>query len=78
MNRSEILNALADLGWVSNPSWIPEHLDYVSVSCPYAKWIHRSGKDEHPSMSIRIVPGKEYTYQCFTCRETGTLWDLKH
>lgn len=48
--------------------------NYVMVSCPFARFVHEQGKDNHPSLRIR--PGTPVRFNCFTCGEYGELWQF--
>lgn len=50
--------------------------NYVLVCCPLAKWTHKSGTDNHPSMLIYFSEEVETTYRCLSCKESGNLWRL--
>ena len=47
----------------------------LTCSCPLAEWMHESGSDSKPSMSIKV--GEQTSvYKCFACGESGTLASL--
>lgn len=46
------------------------------ATCPLAPWTHGSGKDSHPSMSVRAMDDGSALFKCFTCHEQGTIKHL--
>jgi DNA primase len=46
------------------------------TSCPLAPWTHSSGKDSHPSMSVRNMGEGTVVFNCFTCHEKGQVKNL--
>ena len=47
----------------------------IQISCPLAEWFHDKKIDRRPSMGINY--GGEVTiFKCFTCGESGKLWNL--
>ena len=54
----------------------------VKTNCPLAPWLHESGHDNHPSMSVLVNPTGASKYVCFTCRSRGStllgmLFDIR-
>jgi hypothetical protein len=47
----------------------------ILIPCPLAPWLHSSGTDRNPSLSIKVgvVPS---VFKCFSCGESGKLWSL--
>lgn len=48
----------------------------VSVCCPFAPWTHDSGKDTRPSMGIWLDEDGPAKFKCWTCHESGTVWQM--
>jgi len=49
----------------------------LQISCPLAKFLHETKVDTHPSMGIKYGSDVVWTtYHCFTCKNSGKLWDL--
>ena len=48
----------------------------VKIPCPLAKWLHASGTDNNPSMSLKIGVSESTVFKCFACKEKGKLWSL--
>jgi DNA primase len=48
----------------------------LSVSCPYAPWFHSTGDDRRPSMSIWLEQESFSRYKCYSCHETGSVWEI--
>lgn len=48
----------------------------VRSSCPLAMWLHKSGKDSHPSFAVFSDDNDESWCRCFACGFKGTLRDL--
>lgn len=49
---------------------------WVVAACPLAPWLHRGGRDKHPSFAVSDKPGEISRYNCFTCGSNGSLLDL--
>lgn len=47
---------------------------HIKFSCLLARWNHRSGRDQRPSMTATVGPGVSIL-KCHTCRYIGTLAD---
>lgn len=71
MNREHIHKFLNALGMHN----LEDGEDWVRSSCPLAPWTHASGKDSHPSFGVKVLPGQESHFHCWTC-ENGSLQDL--
>ena len=57
----------------------PTSPNQLLVPCPLAKWTHKKKTDSHPSCSIRFGdPERSTLFNCFSCHESGKLWDLVH
>ena len=69
MKKTQIRKFLAYL----NAQNIKESDDWISCSCPLARWTHDSGKDGNPSFAIKV--GARSAFNCFTCH-TGSLYEL--
>lgn len=72
MNEGQITQFLHLIGQVrvrSNNSW-------VYTSCPLAPYLHAKMVDAHPSFGIKVAPGTESGYNCFTCNSKGGLVSL--
>ncbi len=63
MYNPDLLIKLFDL---KNTKKVP---DEIRSSCPFAKQLHDSGKDSHPSFGINLDTGK---WHCFVCADRGT------
>jgi hypothetical protein len=48
----------------------------VNCQCILAEWTHPSGKDNRPSMGIKISEKGKSIYQCLSCHRTGSLLGL--
>lgn len=46
---------------------------WIKATCPLAPWKHATGKDSHPSFGISIHPNDVSHYNCYTCRQRGSL-----
>jgi hypothetical protein len=56
---------------------MPRAPNQVQIPCPLAEWLHKSGTDSHPSLSIRFDVAHEWTkFKCWTCKEQGKIWNL--
>jgi hypothetical protein len=53
---------------------------WVRCSCPFAAWLHISGKDDRPSFGVKIPSqeGKAPYFYCFSCASAGPLPRLLH
>ena len=49
---------------------------WAIVSCVFAPYLHQSGVDNNPSMGIKVVPGGDSYYSCFSCMQKGSLVSL--
>lgn len=49
--------------------------EWVMISCPLAKWTHKSGHDNHPSFGVKVTPGMS-SVNCFGCGFTGGVLRL--
>jgi hypothetical protein len=78
MNKSSLEKFLAAMGWKAK-SW---SLDWVTVSCPFAKWRHQKGTDNNPSFGLSITPGGHSWSHCFACNYHNDLstmvYELRH
>lgn len=70
MNRENVVRIFRYLGSTT----IRESDEYVMGNCPFAKVLHKYGRDRNPSFGISI--GKTSTYHCFSCGVKGTLRNL--
>jgi hypothetical protein len=50
---------------------------WITCCCPLSPWTHDSGKDSNPSFAVKVEPGGESIYNCYTCGH-GDLMDLVH
>ena len=48
----------------------------VMASCPFAPYSHASGEDKNPSFSMKINPGGDSPWKCFTCGKKGNAKGL--
>lgn len=55
---------------------IVQRKTYIQISCPLAKWTHRSGADRHPSLNIMIRDNDRSGFKCHACLKSGTLNSL--
>lgn len=46
---------------------------WIQFACPFARWTHAEGADEHPSFSYNV---ERDWGMCFACKEAGRLWDI--
>jgi len=46
---------------------------WIRASCPFARWTHEHGVDEHPSFGINTNNG---VFNCFACGTKGHIRDL--
>lgn len=64
MNRETVKKLLGLLG-------VTNSIDtgkWISSSCPFSRWTHSSGKDNHPSFGFHVTQsGVVDYYHCFTC-----------
>lgn len=78
MQLSDLALVMAKLG-VDSRYLRPTRPNQLLVPCPLAKWTHKKGTDSSPSCSIRFGdPASPTLYNCFSCKESGKLWDLVH
>lgn len=49
---------------------------WLKMSCIFAPYTHKSGKDSNPSMGIKITPKGSSHFNCFACGEKGDLIGL--
>jgi len=49
--------------------------EWAQVKCPFAPFLHDSGRDSHPSAAISYGNSIESVYNCFTC-EAGDLFTM--
>lgn len=76
MTFNDLMLVLSRLG-VDTDSVSSSRPNQVLIPCVLAKWMHKSGSDSHPSLSIRYGDPKEWTvFKCFACKEQGRLWQL--
>lgn len=69
MDKPAILDLMKALG----ASKVRAFHKFVQSSCLFAPWKHDGGTDTTPSMSIFVEPAGKSGYNCFTCKEKGTL-----
>lgn len=50
--------------------------EWVSVTCPFAAWKHRTGRDRRPSMRVQIAPRAVSRWRCFSCNSGGDLVEV--
>lgn len=52
--------------------------EWVSMKCPFAKWNHQGGIDNHPSFGANAPKDEDENsfYRCFTCGARGRLAHL--
>lgn len=53
-----------------------DQADWVMTQCPFAPWMHSSGKDRNPSFGISVKADSESNFHCFTCKAKGRLHNL--
>ena len=76
MTFNDLMIVLSKLG-VDTGAVSDSRPNQVLIPCVLAKWMHKSGSDSHPSLSIRYGdPGKWTVFKCFACKEQGRLWEL--
>lgn len=51
----------------------PRGGSWLNGCCPLAPITHASGMDSSPSFGVRIAPGEESHYFCFSCGASGSL-----
>lgn len=52
--------------------------DWLTTSCPFARWTHARGQDRSPSFGIVENKEGKSVFHCFTCKQKGTvamLWE---
>jgi len=52
-----------------------ENGNWITTSCPFARWTHDKGKDEHPSFGINLSNG---VFNCFACGIKGHVSRIYH
>lgn len=74
MNAASIIQVVKKLGVVEYTSGSRN----VYCSCPLARWQHPKGKDENPSMSIKVDPIGDSVCMCWSgsCEFRGTITSL--
>lgn len=78
MKLQDVALTLSRIG-VTSQYLIPTRLNQMLIPCPLAKWTHKKRMDGHPSCSIRFGdPASPTLFNCFSCHESGKLWDLVH
>jgi hypothetical protein len=65
-----VLRRLEAAGLVSEAR--PCGTDYYSISCPFAKWKHKSGEDSRPSATVSFGEGRSIV-RCHSCGTKMTL-----
>jgi 5S rRNA maturation endonuclease (ribonuclease M5) len=70
MNKENIIKIAKYL----NADTIKEGTDYIMFNCPFAKVLHKHGRDKHPSFGI--FSGDKSAYNCFSCGVHGRLLSL--
>jgi len=76
MTYNDLMVVLSRLG-VATDSISASRPNQVLIPCVLAKWMHKSGSDSHPSLSIRYGDADKWTvFKCFACKEQGRLWEL--
>lgn len=73
MQKQTILELLSLVN--SKPAPSQNRQGWVIAKCPFAPWLHESGKDEHPSFGVTISNGAS-KFNCFSCQQRGELYDL--
>lgn len=74
MNQKDLEKILSSVD-VTGFDWIGPR--QVMISCPLAKWFHKSKSDNNPSCGIKLGDEKTWTkFHCFSCHESGNLWQL--
>lgn len=75
--RLEDLLAFANVLELENTAQELNGEGWLTASCPFAHWTHKSGTDRNPSFGMNggddnRPPG----FHCFSCQQSGTLFDL--
>lgn len=68
--QEQTIQALAEMMGLDNTA--PTG-GWVSVTCPFAEWDHKSGRDNHPSMRVEVRQGGISRWRCFSCANGGDL-----
>jgi DNA primase len=76
MNKQELLLSLRKLEIYEKDLQFRRGRNQVQLRCPLAKYTHKNGVDNNPSMGIIFGPQQITYYNCFACGEKGRLWQL--
>jgi len=49
---------------------------WVVCQCPFAEFLHDRGRDSRPSFFAHVDPSGVSGYNCYTCKQTGTMVKL--
>lgn len=72
MNEKDLKNVLKKL----KIETVSRNGYWLQFSCPFAKWTHRSRKDNSPSCGARVNNEGVSSYKCFTCHKSGRISSL--
>jgi len=64
---------VAEVVRILNPYAQSKTTTHHVISCPFAKWNHKSEIDKHPSMAISYSDKEESLAHCFSCKVGGTF-----
>lgn len=73
MNAQSLRSALDLLGWRTSGSFESRN---VLIRCPFAKWLHKRGTDNEPSMAVAPVERGSSPAICNSCGTKGTLLQI--
>jgi len=68
--QEQTIQAIAEMMGLDNTA---PNGGWVSVTCPFAQWEHKSGRDNHPSMRVEVRSGGISRWRCFSCSSGGDL-----
>jgi len=71
MKREDVKEFLTLLGCRQ----IRDSGDWVTASCPLARWTHKSRTDRHPSFGVTVNNHGQSIFKCFTCHQNASTLD---
>jgi hypothetical protein len=64
------------LGRLQVPTIGKNSKGWLVARCPFAEFLHDRGTDKNPSFFIRVNPTGASGFNCFTCKQRGTISTL--
>jgi 5S rRNA maturation endonuclease (ribonuclease M5) len=76
MNITTLISSLDRIGIELKPDAVTSRSNWVVVNCCFAEWFHPGKTDNHPSLGLNVSDLKNITFKCWSCGESGKLWEL--